>query len=219
MMLILFSGLWCKCIVFYSNTHLSENEHNKLPPLRIAFSRHAHLPASSFVGHAISRLNLLYLYQFFCHTFACIMVTYTTTKRAQIVDFHKAGMDFKQIDQKLGLHHSVVSRNYQKMLRGLDQYAKVSGRGCPKIMMQRQVCHAVHTCTSGSAVDATNVKLKIFSDLSVQPVQIHLKDAGLIGRVHHTVPYLKPHHWQQWLEWAKGWVYWTVEDWVWFRWV
>jgi hypothetical protein len=73
----------------------------------------------------------------------------------------------------------------------------------------------VRACDSGSAVDATDVQRQLFPDISAHTVQWRPSDAGLKGRVHRAVPYLKPDHCHLRMEWAKEWVEWTVQDWEW----
>jgi IS30 family transposase len=122
------------------------------------------------------------------------MVTCTPTKKAQIMDFHKQGLTFQEIGDKLGLHRSIVSRNHQKMLRNPDPYQKIPAPGRPAKMTPRKLRRAARAITSGTAVDAMDVKHQYFPEISVRTVQERLSDIGLKGRVHR----------REWIEQGQG---------------
>ena len=134
------------------------------------------------------------------------------------MDFHKQGLTFQEIGDKLGLHCSIVSQNHQKMLLNPDPHQKIPAPGHPAKMTPRKLCCAAQAITSGTAVDAMDVKHQYFLEISVCTVQEQLSDIGLKGQVHHLVPYLMPRHHCLRLKWAKDHVDWTQEDWdkVWF---
>ena len=127
-------------------------------------------------------------------------------------------MQFKDIASKLHLGPSVVSRNYYKMCQNPDPYYKPPGQGRPAKMTPRKLHRAVRAIDNGSAVDATDVKWQLFPGISTRTVQERLSEAGLKGRVHRAVPYLKKQHRVLRLKWAEEHVTWTQQDWdrVWF---
>lgn len=96
------------------------------------------------------------------------MVTCTPTKKACIMQLQKQRWKFKDIGNEIDLKSSVVSQNYNKLIKkgphpDLYHYEPIPGH--LKIITPHTECCAVHLITSGECRDATDVQCVLFPRL------------------------------------------------------
>lgn len=114
------------------------------------------------------------------------MVTCTPTKKARIMQLRKQGWKFKDIGNEIGLESSVVSRNYNKLIKkgphpDLYHHEPIPGR--PKIITPHAERRAVRLITSGECRDATDVQRVLFPRLHPTTVRQMFIRKGMPGRI------------------------------------
>jgi len=125
------------------------------------------------------------------------MVTCTPTKKARIMQLRKQGWKFKDIGNEIGLESSVVSRNYNKLIKkgphpDLYHHEPIPGR--PKIITPHAERRAVRLITSGECRDATDVQRVLFPRLHPTTVRQMFIRKGMPGRIRRKKPWLSRKH-------------------------
>ncbi|KAF8161038.1 hypothetical protein B0H34DRAFT_653685 [Crassisporium funariophilum] len=114
------------------------------------------------------------------------MVSCTPTKKARIFQMYSEGKSFTEIGKDLGLHCSVVSRNYHKLEEmgpEPDFYAKQPIPGCPRIITPHAERRAQRLITSGKCRDATDVQRVLFPKVHPTTIRQMFIRKGLPGCV------------------------------------
>src|SRR5260370_36500632 len=130
-----------------------------------------------------------------------------------ILSLLEQGKSCRQIAEKIGVHHSTVSKFHSKL-----NFTLPKGKGGhPSKLTPTAICHAICIISTGkadTAVDVTKSLQETFpGTISASTVRRGLKKSGLKAVVKTKDPVLSQHHRRERLDYAKAHEHWTVDDW------
>jgi len=133
------------------------------------------------------------------------MVVCTPTKKARIIQLRKQGWKFRDIGADIGLERSVVSRNYNKLVKKggePDFYHTEAIPGRPKVITPHGERRAERLIKSGECRDATDIQRVLFPELHPTTVRQMFIRKGLPGRIRRKKPWLLNVHVSKRNNWA-----------------
>ena len=123
------------------------------------------------------------------------------------------GTESTDIANHLNLNVSTVRRNYKKVQKTGDFYAKPPRPGRPRALSPRSLRRAKREITSGQARDGADVQRQLFPNVGASTIRHNLSEMGLKGCMRRKKPLLTKVHIKKRKLWAQCHNNWTVDNW------
>ena len=140
------------------------------------------------------------------------MCSTTPDQQQHIISQLEDGHSTPYIASITGISINTISRLHSKYLPTLQ----TSTGGHPKKFSPTNICHAVHSITSGKAETAVDIAKTLQTitnnSISAHTVWRSLKSAGMKAVVKKK-PLLSKRHMKERLDFALAHQYWTLDDW------
>jgi transposase len=133
-------------------------------------------------------------------------------KRAKVVAYHDAKLNYDEIAVKVGVHEATVGRIIRQFKK-TGNYTKKKQTGRPRKLSKmdsRQLVRLVHEDRRGNLEDFRKL---MRADVSIATLRRELHRQGIHCRVARKKPFLTARHIAKRLEFARKYKDWTVEQW------